>query len=192
MLKFPFIKKKKKFMVRLTARGGKNLPLGVFEAKDMKELMGKITESLQGNEEAKKYPNIRIMDMETGTEVKMANPFTEVEELEESQSGGRRGSFLVDELVLPVVLENIKGVMLAVSQFNAEVFKGVIQSYATVLKDLGVFNPKHSIESRSEVSFKDVVELVKALPELAKHKDEIARLIKEGLGLEVGGGKRAS
>jgi len=190
LVKLPFIKKKKKLMVRLTARGGRNLPIGVFEVKDMKELMSKITEALQNNEEAKKYPNIRILNLEDGTEVKISNPFATIEESEESQSSGRRGSSLAEEITLPVVMENIKGVLLTVSKFNAEVFKGLLESYGKALSDIAVTrNPTELIKAKSELSLKDIVELVKALPELAKYKDEIAKLIREGLSLAQEGGK---
>jgi len=190
MVKLPFIKKKKKLMVRLTARGGRNLPIGVFEVKDIKELMSKITEALQNNEEAKKYPNIRILNLEDGTEVKISNPFAVVEESEESQSSGRRGSSLAEEITLPVVMENIKGVLLTVSKFNAEVFKGLLESYGKALSDIAVTrNPTELIKAKSELSLKDIVELVKALPELAKYKDEIAKLIREGLSLTQESGK---
>jgi hypothetical protein len=190
LVKLPFIKKKKKLMVRLTARGGRNLPIGVFEVRDMKELMSKITEALQNNEEAKKYPNIRILNLEDGTEVKISNPFAVVEESEESQSSGRRGSSLAEEITLPVVMENIKGVLLTVSKFNAEVFKGLLESYGKALSDIAVTrNPAELIKAKPELSLKDIVELVKALPELAKYKDEIAKLIREGLSLTQESGK---
>jgi hypothetical protein len=185
MVKLPFVKSKKKFLVRLTSRGGRNLPIGVFEVKDMKELFSKITEAIQSNEEAKRYPNIRIVNLEDGTEVKLTNPFAEIEESEEKASVGHRGSSLVSELTIPMLLENIKGVMLTVSQFNAEVFKGLIQVYSNALKDV-ITSKSPSVTTHPELSLKDVLDFIKTLPELAKHKDEIEKLIKKGLGLESG------
>ena len=164
MVKLPF-RKRKKFMIRLTARGGKTLPLGIVEAKDTKELMSKITELLQNNDQAKSYPSIRVMDLDNGTEVKISNPFAEVEESEAERSGKSKESFL-EALADEAVRQNIIGAFTFISQLSAEAVKGVGGALVNMLKDMSTEiakarNPQPPQESGGNL--RDIVEAGKLL-----------------------------
>jgi hypothetical protein len=165
-VKLPF-RKKKRFLVKLTARG-KQLPLGIVEAKDSKELMSKLTDLLQQNENAKNYPAIRILDLETGVETKISNPFSEVEDTYQTERGGKSGESFLEVLADETLRQNLLGAFTFLSQLFATVTKGFGEAYVSVMKDMmvelaKVKNPPPE-EGRSQL--RDIVEAGKLLLEM--------------------------
>jgi hypothetical protein len=135
-VKLPF-KRRKRFLVKLTARG-KQLPLGIVEAKDSKELMSKLTDLLQQNENAKNYPAIRILDLETGVETKISNPFSEVEDTSPTGRSERSGESFLEILADETLRQNLLGAFTFLSQLFATVTKGFGEAYVSVMKDMMV------------------------------------------------------
>jgi hypothetical protein len=136
MVKLP-LKRRKKFLVRLTSRG-KQMPLGVVEAKDVKELMSKLTDMLQQNENAKQYSTIRILDLETGVETKISNPFAEVEDTSPTGRSESSGGSFLEILADETLRQNLLGAFTFLSQLFATVTKGFGEAYVNVMKDMMV------------------------------------------------------
>jgi len=132
VVKLPFAKRRKRFLVRLTAKG-KQLPLGTVEAKDYRELVAKLADMLQQSEDYKNFPVVRVMDLETGNEVKLTNPFAEIEESTQERSGRSRESFL-EMLADEAVKQNILGAFTFLSQLMAESMKTVGSVMVDVLR----------------------------------------------------------
>jgi len=130
-VKLPF-RRRKRFLVRLTAKG-KQLPLGTVEARDYRELMAKLADLLQQSEDYRNYPVVRIMDLETGNEVKVNNPFAEIEESTPERSTRSRESFL-EMLADEAVRQNIVGAFTFLSQLMAESMKTVGSVMVDVLR----------------------------------------------------------
>jgi hypothetical protein len=194
-VKLPF-RRRKRFLVRLTARG-KQLPLGVIEAKDTKDLMSKLTDMLQSNEAAKQYPAIRIMDMESGTEVRVANPFAEVEDTSVAERGGRSGESFLEALAEEAVKQNLIGAFTFLSQLMAESVKTFGGALVNVIKDITMEVTKlRSPPQEQSSGLRDIVEAGKLMLALytawSQNPEAFDRFFREKvskfLGVEVGKG----
>jgi len=114
----PFKRKgKKRFVVSLSARGQRKY-VGTFEADDEGELMNLLTERLNGDESATLFPKIRILDTESGQEIRVDNPFFSGEEYgEQGQSTKSGGSSIATEMIVQDVLTGLQ----AVGKINQEI-----------------------------------------------------------------------
>jgi hypothetical protein len=110
-------KGKKRFVVSLSARGQRKY-VGTFEAADEGELMNILSERLNGDESATLFPKIRILDTESGQEIRVDNPFFSGEE----ESGApaqstKSGGSIATEMIVQDVLTGLQ----AVGQINQQI-----------------------------------------------------------------------
>jgi len=126
---------KRKFLVRLAKRGN-STALGVIEGSNANEVYEKVIEMLQSREDVKEWPIIRIMNTETGVEVKFPNPFAPEESFESRAGRGRGGGSLIEELADEVLKENIVGAFKFFTELNANTVKTLAQAYGEALKSI--------------------------------------------------------
>jgi hypothetical protein len=171
------------------------------EAKDHKELMSKLTDALQQNEQAKNYPVIRVLDLETGVETKISNPFAEVEDTSPTGRSERSGESFLEILADETLRQNLLGAFAFLSQLFATVTKGFGEAYVSVMKDMmvelaKVKNPP--VEERGS-QIRDIVEAGKLLLEMyrtwasdpQKFNEFFQRKVASFLGATLGeGGER--
>jgi len=127
-------RKRHKFLVRLAKRGNSTV-LGVVEGSNTNDVYERVIEMLQSREDVKEWPIIRIMNTETGVEVKFPNPFAPEESLEGRHSRGRGGG-LLEELADETVRENILGAFKFFTQLNAMTTKTLADAYGEALKSI--------------------------------------------------------
>jgi len=133
-------KRKIKFLVRLSKRGNSTV-VGFVEASNQSEALSKVIELLQQREDAGNWPTIRLLNVETGVEVKLPNPLAqEEEESSESSRGRGRGRSLVEELADETIQQNLVGAFTFLSTLMANTMKslgeGFGQAIAAIVRNM--------------------------------------------------------
>ncbi len=173
-----FGKKKHKYIVSLTAKGRRKF-LGIIEAEDINDLMNVLSEKIQSLEDGNSYPNIRIYDSTTSSEIRIENPFFSGEEgtSEPTQSKSSKNSLALD-LVVSDVEEGLK----AVAQINQTLYSQmmtmpiqVMQSMISQLMQM-VANPPQATTQNNIL--RDGANFIMALIELAKNRKDVEELLK--------------
>jgi len=175
-----FKKKGKRFLVRLTKRGNQ-FPLGIIEAKDEKELLGKLSDLIierVGEENAKQFTTIRITNLETLQEVKLPNPFsTEAELITETSEKSKdssdkliTGDILVDQFINFLRFNNeIIKVMLTEST------KAITSAYAEAIKT--VMSLPYQPQESTANTFESMLKFVESLRWIIENKDKINQVL---------------
>ncbi len=176
-----FKKKQKRFLVRLTKRGNQ-FPLGIIEAKDEKELLGKLSDLIierVGEENAKQFTTIRITNLETLQEVKLPNPFSTelaestIETSEKSKDSSDKlitGDILVDQFINFLRFNNeIIKVMLTEST------KAITQAYAEAIKT--VMSLPYQPQESTANTFESMIKFVDSLRWIIENKDKINQVL---------------
>ena len=127
-MRWPWARKKKAYIVYLGKKGSKRL-LGRLEVEDENELVARLDEYISKRcEELKINPNeyatVRLVNAETGQEVRIENPF--YEPTEEDVSG--RGS--------PVEPKQIGELLHTALGLQGELYKAVFDGVAEGLKNI--------------------------------------------------------
>jgi hypothetical protein len=206
-------KRRHKFLVRLAKRGNSTV-LGVVEGSNANEVYEMVIEMLQNREDAREWPIIRIMNTETGVEVKFPNPFAPEEEYSGSKPGRGRGGSLLEELADETVKQNILGAFTFFTQLNAMTTKTLAEAYGEALKSIvsSISPPPTSNPQPQQLSIpyqlptggsnlRDIAELVKAIVMLYQVwsanpkafdsfiQSRIQRFLGIGGGVMMGGGE---
>ena len=127
-------KRKTKFLVRLSKRGNSTV-VGFVEASNQSEALSKVIELLHQREDAANWPTIRLLNVETGVEVKLPNPLAsqEEEESSEDKAGRRRGRSLVEELADETIQQNLLGAFTFLSTLMANTMKSLGEGFGQAI-----------------------------------------------------------
>jgi hypothetical protein len=134
-------RRKTRFLVRLSKRGNSSV-VGFVEAANQSEAFAKVIELIQKREDAGNWPTIRLLNVETGVEVKLPNPLAAQEEEEsfESSRGRGRGRSLVEELADEMIQQNLIGAFTFLSTLMANTMKslgdGFGQAIAAIVRNM--------------------------------------------------------
>lgn len=174
LVKLPFGKKKNKFLVKLTSRGKVHF-LGTFEANDYQDLLSKINEKLENlGDIAKSYSRIRIMNMSTGEEISIENPFFEGDlDTPQGQSGGSKGGLLDS-----VMIEQFAYIFKFQNELLKTALKGSVEAIGEGMKELMKLKNIQQNESNPSPA-RDFAQLIGSLVALANNWDKIKKVVKE-------------
>jgi hypothetical protein len=127
-------KRKTRFLVRLSKRGNSTV-VGFVEASNQSEAFTKVIEMIQSREDAANWPTIRLLNVETGVEVKLPNPLAAQEEEESSESsrGRGRGRSLVEELADETIQQNLIGAFTFLSTLMANTMKSLGEGFGQAI-----------------------------------------------------------
>lgn len=186
-MKLPkILKREKEFFVRLTGKG-KSLPLGTIKAKDHSELLAKLTDMIKDKPELSNYPYIRILDISSSQELKIENPFANIEDYQQERSTRSKTSLDIDDL-LPAV----EGIL----RFQAELFKtamgesakalagAISETYKSMFSLITVNPATLQQQQQSDVvteRLRAIADILKSLPYYIENKDKIDAFVKEAL-----------
>ncbi len=175
-------KSNKKFIVRLTGRG-KQLPLGIIEAKNHQELLAIITDKLQDltkqGQDITVFSRIRILDTENGNEISIENPFfSGVEEAGGSKASTPSENFL-SVITDTAVRENLIGAITFISQLNAEIMKTTTATLLQSLKDVILEINQAKQPQQQQSTLADLAKIIQALPYLVENKEKVKGLLAE-------------
>ena len=166
-------RRKTRFLVRLSKRGNSTV-VGFIEAANQSEAFAKVIELIQKREDAGNWPTIRLLNVETGVEVKLHNPLAAQEEEESSESsrGRGRGRSLVEELADETIQQNLIGAFTFLSTLMANTMKslgdGFGQAIAAIVRNMvQPQQPPPPIYQPSEGSrLRDIVDAASVLIQL--------------------------
>ncbi len=168
-------RRSKSFIVRLGRKGQVKL-LGKVEARDHNELLEKIMTEIQKlGEEAKQYTRISIIDVESGQELRIKNPFSQEEELGAERSGRSRDS--LDPETLRKVVSNAVSVYTVVyNTVFQEFVKAFTSLYVDSMKSLSTVKPQAPQEQQYDLN--QLINLVSSIRWLIENKEKVEEVLK--------------
>ena len=197
MVRLPFVKRKKVFLIQLARRGSRRT-LGTVKASDPQEAIAKLNELLErynGDDEVARYSTIIVIDAESGTEMRFKNPLFQGEEEQVPKSSrSKRLEELAEALQLNLVVTITKSVADTMAEGMKAAMGTMAKAMAGVVEE-AVKTPMEIAKKQLEVLYEmqaarqqprgpslgELASFIHAMVELARHKDDVARLVGEAL-----------
>lgn len=184
-------KKKKRFFVRLTGRGGKQLLLGELEASSMDELINEIMKKIENlGETVKQFNVIRIVDMSTNQEVKIKNPL--YDHTLDSPHGRSTKSDDYSAIMNELMMKSMTTAVATASKMSGVVMAKMMEGLSDGIKELVkalvsgfsfMKNPQELMKEgkkKEEISFSDIVKLTENIKWMIENRDKVEKALKEG------------